>query len=117
MPSPIAQPGHPRMGGIKKGQKIKRTLAREALERAAKERGVEITPMMVMQQIMTDSKSGRKLRLQAASNMAPYVHRKQPTTVELRDITELSNEELRRIADRSKAAVAANPDGDPDDDE
>lgn len=120
MPSPIAQKGHPKMGGIKKGQKTRVTLLRECIEQN------DLSPLDFLVRVAGGDASllagigvkkiTIKDALDAAKAAAPYLHRKQPTTVELRDITELSNEELRRIADRSKAAAAANSDDDSEDD-
>ena len=108
------------MGGSKKGQKYRPTLLRECIEQH------ELSPLDFLERVAAGDASllagagikhvTMKDALDAAKAAAPYLHRKQPTVVEIRDITELSDEELRRIADRSKAAVAANPDDDSDDD-
>ena len=109
------------MGGIKKGQKHRKTLLRECIEQH------DLSPLEFLERIAGGDASllagigVKNIRLSdaldAAKAAAPYLHRKQPTVVEIRDITELSDEELRRIADRSKAAAAANPDdGNSDDD-
>lgn len=107
------------MGGIKKGQKTRVTLLRECIEQH------DLSPLDFLERIAAGDASllagigVKKITmrdaLDAAKAAAPYLHRKQPTVVEIRDITELTDEELRRIADRSKAAVAANPDDDSDD--
>lgn len=107
MPSPIAQPGHPKMGGIKKGTKHKRTLAREELASSG------ITPLEYLKQVACDPTVPRSHRIDAAKAAAPYLHRKMPTQIELRNITDLTDEELRRIAEHS---AASNTDDDSEDD-
>ena len=105
MPSPIAQFGHPKMGGIKKGTKHRSTIVREALNKAIAAGGP--TPLDIMREFAGDTKLARSLRLEAAKAAAPYLHRKMPQQIELRNVSDLTDEELRRIAEGAAVANAA----------
>lgn len=95
------------MGGSKKGAKWKKTILKETIAAGG------ISPLQYLQQVACDPTVPRSHRIDAAKAAAPYLHRKMPTQIELRNITDLTDEELRRIAEQS---AASNTDDDSEDD-
>jgi hypothetical protein len=68
-------------GGRKAGSKNKLTQAREQAMRQAAKGEEGLSPLDLFLMVMRDKKQPIELRLDAAKNAAPYVHRRQPQDV------------------------------------
>jgi hypothetical protein len=66
----------------------------------------KINPKAVMLGFAGDETLPAELRLKAAADVAPYVHRRMPQVLEMRDLGDMTDEELR--------ALIASADADPE---
>lgn len=89
---------------MKKGTKQRRTLARETVMKFA-----GITPLEYMLHVLQSPprKYGTRERMWAAKEAAPYVHRKMPQAVEVRDITEEEREKMTETVLKLEKLLAA----------
>ena len=78
-------------------------------ERVAIVKQGDLTPLQLMQSVAMDSEVDLEVRLMAAKDVAPYIHRKMPIAVEggEKPIAVLSADRLATMSDKELSALNA----------
>lgn len=76
--------------------KTRKVLIREAAKKVAEQQKRD--PLDVLEEIYSDPRAPKSLVIDASKAALPYLKRRMPQTIELRDLSDLTDEELRRLA-------------------